>query len=85
MKIKVSEKGAIIPKEILPGIDELELRIENDRIILVPVKLVKANENNSALAHLQKMAGMFDSGTSDTSQNAKTLVADKIARKYGKK
>jgi len=35
MKIKVTEQGLVIPKEWLKGIDEVEIRQENNMIIVI--------------------------------------------------
>ena len=37
MKTKVTEQGVLIPKKFLKGIEEVEIRRENDQIIVVPV------------------------------------------------
>ncbi len=34
MKLKVTEQGVLIPKEFLVGIEEVEIRRENDAIII---------------------------------------------------
>ena len=36
MKAKVTEKGVVIPKELLEGIEEVEIRKEDHRIVVVP-------------------------------------------------
>ena len=36
MKAKVTEKGIVIPKELLEGIEEVEIRKEDHRIVVVP-------------------------------------------------
>ena len=37
MKARVTEKGVIIPKTLLEGIDAVEIRKENDVILVVPL------------------------------------------------
>lgn len=37
MRVKVTEQGLVIPKELLEGIQEVEIRRENHQIILVPM------------------------------------------------
>ena len=37
MKVKVSEKGVLIPRKFLKGVKEVEVRQQNGLIILVPV------------------------------------------------
>ncbi len=37
MKTKVSEQGLLIPKHWLDGVDEVEIRRENDMILVLPV------------------------------------------------
>lgn len=36
MKAKVTEKGVVIPKEFLQGIEEVEIRKEDNLIVIVP-------------------------------------------------
>ena len=37
MKVKVTEKGALIPKKLLKGIKEVDIRRQNGLIVVVPV------------------------------------------------
>ena len=37
MKIKVTSKGVLIPKEFLDGVDEVEIRRDNGLILVIPV------------------------------------------------
>ena len=37
MKSKVTEKGVLIPKRLLEGVEEVEIRKENGLILVVPV------------------------------------------------
>jgi len=37
MKVKVTEKGALIPRRLLKGIKEVEIRRQNGLIVVVPV------------------------------------------------
>ena len=37
MKTKVTEQGLLIPKELLEGFDEVEIRKEDKRLLIVPV------------------------------------------------
>ena len=37
MKVKVTEKGALIPRKLLKGIKEVEIRRQNGLIVVVPV------------------------------------------------
>ncbi|MCY7276932.1 MAG: hypothetical protein LH702_25185 [Phormidesmis sp. CAN_BIN44] len=36
MKVKVTEEGLVIPKELLEGIQEFEIRKENHQLVLIP-------------------------------------------------
>ena len=36
MKAKVTEQGVVIPKELLEGIEEVEIRKEDNLIMIVP-------------------------------------------------
>lgn len=44
MKVKVTEQGLIIPKELLEGIREFEIKKENHHIVLVPTEEVDSME-----------------------------------------
>jgi hypothetical protein len=37
MKTKVTEQGVLVPKRLLEGIEEVEIRKENGLILIVPV------------------------------------------------
>lgn len=37
MKTRVTEQGVTIPKELLTGMTEVEIRREDDRILVVPI------------------------------------------------
>jgi virulence-associated protein VagC len=37
MKVKVSEKGVLIPRKFLKGVKEVEVRQQNGLIIIVPI------------------------------------------------
>jgi virulence-associated protein VagC len=37
MKTRVTDRGVLIPKELLIGIDEVEIRKEQNRIVVVPI------------------------------------------------
>lgn len=37
MRVKVTEQGLVIPKELLEGIQEVEIRREDHQLILVPI------------------------------------------------
>lgn len=36
MKAKVTEEGVVIPKELLQGIDEVEIRKANNLVVVMP-------------------------------------------------
>jgi virulence-associated protein VagC len=38
MKVKVTEQGLTIPKELLEGIQKLKIRKENHHIVLIPTE-----------------------------------------------
>lgn len=38
MKVKVTEQGLLIPKELLEGFQEFEVQKENHQIVLTPTK-----------------------------------------------
>ena len=37
MRTKVTENGVVIPKHLLEGVDEVEIRKEHDVIVVLPV------------------------------------------------
>jgi hypothetical protein len=38
MRIKVTKRGVIVPKKLLEGVDEVEVRKEHNVIIILPVR-----------------------------------------------
>ncbi|MEE9170345.1 MAG: hypothetical protein V3U73_11295 [bacterium] len=36
MKVKVTKKGVVIPRKFLEGVEEVEIRKENDLVLVVP-------------------------------------------------
>lgn len=38
MNIKVTDRGIVIPRSLLEGITEVEIRKENNMILIIPVK-----------------------------------------------
>ncbi|NJP08328.1 MAG: hypothetical protein HC866_01700 [Leptolyngbyaceae cyanobacterium RU_5_1] len=36
MKVRVTEQGVVVPKELLEGIEEVEIRRENGWIVVIP-------------------------------------------------
>jgi len=49
MKVKVTEQGVVVPKEFLEGVEEVEIRKENDLIVVVPIAVVPTNKNDPIL------------------------------------
>lgn len=39
MKVNVTEQGVFIPKDLLAGIEEVDIRQEENRIVVIPVLL----------------------------------------------
>lgn len=37
MKTKVTEQGVLVPKKFFKGIEEVEIRKENDLVVVVPI------------------------------------------------
>jgi len=37
MKTKVTEQGVLVPKKYFKGIEEVEIRKENDLVVVVPI------------------------------------------------
>lgn len=40
MRTKVTSEGLLIPKTMLPGVDEVEIRTEQQTIMITPVRAV---------------------------------------------
>lgn len=38
MRAKVDERGLLVPRAMLDGLDEVEIRAENGRIIITPLR-----------------------------------------------
>ncbi|MBC8870953.1 MAG: hypothetical protein H8E44_16130 [Planctomycetes bacterium] len=49
MRSKVTEQGVILPKQWFPGVAEVDIRREGDRVVVVPVReddpITKLGEN----------------------------------------
>jgi hypothetical protein len=37
MRTRVTEQGVLVPKQLLEGVDEVEIRVEQDLILIVPI------------------------------------------------
>ncbi len=48
MKAKVTEQGLLIPKQFLEGVQEVEIRQQNNVLLIVPIK------NNDPILQLGK-------------------------------
>lgn len=46
MKVKVDEHGVTVPKHMLGGADEVEIRVENGHVVIEPVGSTKANDQD---------------------------------------
>jgi virulence-associated protein VagC len=38
MRSKVTEQGVVLPKQWFPGVDEVDIRRENNRVVVVPFR-----------------------------------------------
>ena len=38
IKVKVTEQGVLIPRQLLEGVDEVEIRIYEDMLLIIPVQ-----------------------------------------------
>ena len=47
MRTKVSEQGVVVPKELLEGITEVEIRKQNGIIVVVPTGREDASEEST--------------------------------------
>lgn len=68
MKIKVTEQGLVIPKELLEGIQEVEIRREDFKIVVIPIiKLdpildLGSNPTNSSVTDTSEKHDAYLSG-----------------------
>jgi virulence-associated protein VagC len=46
MKVKVGEKGVTVPREMLGDAKEVEIRDENGRIVIEPVRKLKQEDED---------------------------------------
>lgn len=61
MKIKVTDKGVVIPKKFFEGVEEVEIKKENGLILIVPIT------KTDPLSQLGK--NPVKCGVSDASEN----------------
>ncbi len=52
MKMKVTDRGVTIPKQMLEGVQEIEVRQEGDRIIVIPLE---TEDPSSALEGIRQL------------------------------
>jgi virulence-associated protein VagC len=60
MKLTATEQGLLIPKELLGGVQEFELRRENDRIVVIPLEETDGAEALDDRLTALEQAGAFE-------------------------
>ena len=73
MKIKVTEQGLVVPKELLEGIQEVEIRRENFKTLVILIKL----DPVSGLGQNQ-----IDSSVTDASENHDADFSERLLSDY---
>jgi hypothetical protein len=38
MKLKVTDSGVVVPRDMLPDVDEVDVRLEGDVVLLTPLR-----------------------------------------------
>lgn len=61
MKVKVTKKGILIPKRMLAGVEEVEIKKKDNAVIVIPI------DESDPIFHLGK--NPINSGISDGSFN----------------
>lgn len=65
MKLKVTEHGITVPKTLLEGIEEVEVRWEEDWIVIVPIQLSAKPRTLELHTNSIQITGDFDQPLSD--------------------
>ena len=73
MKIKVTEQGLVIPKELLEGIQEVEIRRENFKTLVILIKLDPVSGLGS---------DQIDSSVTDASENHDADLSERLLSDY---
>lgn len=74
MKIKVTEQGLVIPKELLEGIQEFEIRREDFKIVVIPIiKLDPISGTGS---------NPINSSVTDASENHDVYLSGRLLSDY---
>ena len=74
MKIKVTEQGLVIPKELLEGIQEFEIRREDFKIVVIPIiKLDPISGSGS---------NQINSNVTDASENHDVYLSGRLLSDY---
>lgn len=73
-RVKVTDEGVVIPREWFADVDEVELRRENGRVVVDPVRIPK----NDPVWNLGKYPVDLD-GPTDVSVNHDKYVYDDLS------
>ena len=73
MKIKVTEQGLVVPKELLEGIQEVEIRRENFKTLVILIKLDPVSGLGS---------DQIDSSVTDASENHDADLSERLLSDY---
>lgn len=75
MHVEVTEHGLLIPKELLEGIDEVEIRQEQHRLVIVPVPSDDQPQNAEQSSGMQQAAHIAQ--PERVAQPEQPLIVDK--------
>jgi virulence-associated protein VagC len=71
---KVTEQGVVIPREWFAGVDEVEIRRENGRVVVDPL----VRRENDPIWNLGKNPIDIDLGATDISTNLDRYLYDQL-------
>ena len=69
IKTKVTAQGVLIPRQLLEGIEEVEIKTENDVITIMPTEQMNSNGSRSQLDPIWNLGeNPVECGISDASE-----------------
>ena len=69
IKTKVTAQGVLIPRQLLEGIEEVEIKKENDVITIMPTEQMNSNGSHSQLGLIWNLGeNPVECGISDASE-----------------
>ena len=85
IRARATEEGLVIPKRMLPDVDEFEIRRENGRVVVIPVVLeAEVEEEEEGEDPLLGFgSNPVDIGLDDVAENHDRYLYGEDSRKFG--